>query len=68
MKKKNVLISEQQLEDLINNLLGGIFGDNTKKDDSKPETTSPEATLPQTTSPEITNMKDEDFYKLNFVK
>jgi hypothetical protein len=63
MKKKNVLISEQQLEDLINNLLGGIFGDNTKKDDSKPETTSPETTLPQTTSPEITNMKDEDFYK-----
>lgn len=58
MKKKNILISEQQFMDLLSNFFKKIFGG----DDSN-DTDNPQESPKNLETSKITNTNDEDFYK-----
>jgi hypothetical protein len=58
MRKKDIIISEQQFMDLLSNFFKKIFGgdDSNDTDDSQESLKNPETS-------KITNTNDEDFYK-----
>ena len=59
MRKKDILISEQQFMDLLSNFFSKLFGGGKETDDDSTEISK---------SPELSNMTDLDFYKKLLVK